>query len=1151
MKQVYLGETLVSEHSGEVNGAYVTIAGESFYKISNVDCMDPFFMSIVSSSDHWMFIGSNGGLSAGRVDSENALFPYYTHDKLIQSAGETGSYSAFLVQKNGLSRLWIPFSPATKGIYSSRVNLYKSFSGSEVMFEEVNEQLGLSFRVSWSFSQTFGFVRKSTLTNLRDEVVSIELLDGIRNILPYGIGNLLQNVRSNLANAYKKSELDEKSGLGIYSLSAMIVDKAEPSEALQATTVWQCGLDSPVILLSDRQVPAFTSGKKLSQEADVRAFPGCYLLGHTLRLSPLEQKSWMIVAEINQNIADIASIQDLLEHSSADAIQDRVDSDVLAGKKELERLVGLSDGFQVSSDQLTSSRFFSNVLFNIMRGGIFDEGYDIEVKDFLAYLEGRNHQLLKEASELFSGLSTGIELGHLLEIARNSGSRDLLRIAQEYLPLTFSRRHGDPSRPWNKFSIQLRDAHGNKNRNYQGNWRDIFQNWEALLISFPEYTESVIAKFLNASTIDGYNPYRITRSGIDWEVIEPDDPWSFIGYWGDHQIIYLLKLLEFSEKVHPGLLSQKLADKSYVFANVPYRIKTLAEMLENPRDTVRFDEELEQEVTDLVKAIGADGKLVRGKGEIQYVSLIEKLLVPFLAKMSNFIPDGGIWLNTQRPEWNDANNALVGYGVSMVTLYYMKRYLQFCRKLVAGTDEFQLSEELASLLLDLTEVLFANADHSGHGSMEPSVRRIVVRELGLAGERYRSAAYSGFSGQEKVLSGAEMERFFQLSEKYLDDTIFNNKRSDGLFHSYNLVSFREDGFYVEHLYEMLEGQVAVLSSGSLKPEEVITLMEALKSSAMYRKDQNSYMLYPDRDLPQFLDRNNIPEAAVARSKLLSALADESTQPLVVRDLHGALHFNGNIHNIDDVRQRLDELRDGAFGTLVSEEEHLIEEIFESMFNHHAFTGRSGTFFGYEGLGSIYWHMVSKLVLALGEVYHQAVQLGADSDLLTQLAEVYYATQAGIGLNKSPELYGAVPTDPYSHTPAHAGAQQPGMTGQVKEDVLSRYLELGVLISDGAIQFEPSLLRSSEFTTEETIFRYISLDGMEASESLPPGHLAFTLCQVPVIYRLGQTDCIEVWRTEGEDQTLPGKELPKALSSSLMRREGQIEKLIIEVSRGDQ
>ena len=59
---------------------------EIFFKISNSDALRPFFMSIVSDSNHWMFISSNGGLTAGRKDSENALFPYYTDDKITESA---------------------------------------------------------------------------------------------------------------------------------------------------------------------------------------------------------------------------------------------------------------------------------------------------------------------------------------------------------------------------------------------------------------------------------------------------------------------------------------------------------------------------------------------------------------------------------------------------------------------------------------------------------------------------------------------------------------------------------------------------------------------------------------------------------------------------------------------------------------------------------------------------------------------------------------------------------------------------------------------------------------------------------------------------------------------------------------------------------
>ncbi len=90
------------------------------------------------------------------------------------------------------------------------------------------------------------------------------------------------------------------------------------------------------------------------------------------------------------------------------------------------------------------------------------------------------------------------------------------------MPLTFSRRHGDPSRPWNQFSIEIKNEDGTPKSDFQGNWRDIFQNWEALSISYPGYIENIISKFVNASTPDGYNPYRTMRNGIDWEAPDPE-----------------------------------------------------------------------------------------------------------------------------------------------------------------------------------------------------------------------------------------------------------------------------------------------------------------------------------------------------------------------------------------------------------------------------------------------------------------------------------------------------------------------------------------------------------------------------------------------------------------------------------------------------
>lgn len=77
---VYLGTQPIYTSTAATSGEEVTIEGETYYKISTVDRMRPFFMSIVSHSDHWMFLASNGGLSAGRVNSDYALFPYYTDD---------------------------------------------------------------------------------------------------------------------------------------------------------------------------------------------------------------------------------------------------------------------------------------------------------------------------------------------------------------------------------------------------------------------------------------------------------------------------------------------------------------------------------------------------------------------------------------------------------------------------------------------------------------------------------------------------------------------------------------------------------------------------------------------------------------------------------------------------------------------------------------------------------------------------------------------------------------------------------------------------------------------------------------------------------------------------------------------------------------
>jgi hypothetical protein len=1128
----------------------VELEGEQFLKISNSDQMRPFFMSIVSDSDHWMFISSNGGLTAGRKNAEFALFPYYTDDKITEFADITGSKSVFQVLNESKVWIWEPFSERFNENYNLTRNIYKNFYGNKIIFEEIHNDLKLTFRYQWSSSNLFGFVKKSEIINDSTVDYTIRVLDGIQNIIPQGVNSDLQSSTSNLVDAYKRNELHSESGLGVYALSANIVDKAEPSEALKANIVWSLGMNNPTYLLSSKQIPAFRKFQKLTNETDIKGEKGAYFISNELNLPKKSTESWSIIANVNQNQSQVIALCESIIHDKS--LERQLLEDIELGKQNLIALNASADGLQFTADKLIDTRHFANTLFNIMRGGVFDENYQIGKLDFTQYLAKANSLVFEKNQDFIQNLKDEFSYIELLDLIENSKDEDLVRLCTEYLPLKFSRRHGDPSRPWNKFSINTRsEVDGSKILDYEGNWRDIFQNWEALAYAYPNFIEGMIHKFLNASTFDGYNPYRVTKSGFDWEAIEADNPWSYIGYWGDHQIIYLLKFLEFIEKHYPGKLNSFFEKECFVYAAVPYTIKSYDDILQNPKDTIEYSHIWEKKIIEERNKIGADGALIRtNNDEIYHVNFIEKILATVLAKMSNFIPEGGIWMNTQRPEWNDANNALVGNGVSMVTLNYLHRFLKMFQNILESSqsDTIKISNEMVEFYHQVRECLVEN-QHLLSGKIDDQSRKKIVDRLGKAASDYRLQVYnSGFWGKKRTHSMSGLKTFTKVALAFIEHSIQANQRPDKLYHAYNLMSVKDNGIVISNLSEMLEGQVAVLSSGYLKANEALQILDALRHSSLYRPDQNSYILYPNKDLPKFFEKNNIPKSSIGKSTLLTKLMENANQSIVNIDCKGNYHFNGNFHNANDLKEALVQLKKNQeYKILVKNESELMLQIFEEVFNHKAFTGRSGTFFGYEGLGSIYWHMVSKLQLAVLEVIEKAYRDNEDTALIAALALHYDAIGAGIGVHKTPEVYGAFPTDPYSHTPSHRGAQQPGMTGQVKEDILTRKGELGIQINQGKLTFNPALLNKNQFLQQEETVIFNDLENKSYSVKLENGSLAFTVCQVPIIYKTGEQNQIEVLFNDNQTKIISSLTLNLEMSQKIFDRSGEIRMLIVNIS----
>ena len=1152
-----------------VEGDFVLFEGRRFYRIANYDAMQPFLMTIVSPNDHWMYVSSLGGLSAGRVSAENCLFPYESVDKIHHCHSYTGPLTLIRVASRGHSpsdqqqRVWQPFATPLFEDPACQRNLFKHEAGNQVVFEEVHQELGLAFRYGWQMSQQFGFVRTVTLENTGTESCDIDLLDGLQNLQPYGIELSTYQKASCLTDAYKQGQYDPATKLGVFSLTSQILDRALAAETLKATTVACIGLDEYAVLLSSNQLKKFCSGEKSSIQTESLAtgVRSHFFVCSEFSLAPGASKTWHFVADVARDHRQIAQLRNTLaeENTVECELKDSLEREHLS----LVRNVASSDGLQRTGNRTDSVHHFANVLFNNMRGGALAANYQLETEDFRGFLAVRSKETFRRAEPFLSALPATIDYHRLLEQINDQGDRDLLRLGLEYLPITFSRRHGDPSRPWNQFNIHIFHEDGSRNYHYEGNWRDIFQNWEALAQSFPGFLPSMIAKFVNASTVDGYNPYRIFRDGFDWEAPSPDDPWANIGYWGDHQIVYLLKLLEASQNYFPGAISSQLEKEHYVYADVPYRIATYDRLVENSRETITYDFAHAKTIEQRVQAEGEDGKLLQTAGSgIQYVTLTEKLLVPALAKLSNLVLGGGIWLNTQRPEWNDANNALVGPGLSVVTTCYLRRYLEHLKRLLAGIEkpQTQISTEVAEWLISLSTAFKQNRPLLEKTSISDVERRQLLDTLGLAFSEYRQQVYAHGLTEKVSVEVEQIETLLKDATDFLDATIRENRRADGLYHAYNLLDVTDAAAdtnadtnavpeaSVSTLYEMLEGQVAALSTEIVGAEEAVEILEKMFDSPLYRPDQNSFLLYPERTLPGFLNRNVLPTASVQAIELLREQLQSGDHSLVVQSERGEYHFENTLDSVPSLTERLASLSNNTrWSKLVAQDSSAVLALFEEIFQHSKYTGRSGAMYGYEGLGSIYWHMVAKLLLAVQETYFRAVEDGAPPKTIQALAESYYRVRRGLSSEKTPQEYGAFPTDPYSHTPKHSGAQQPGMTGQVKEEILARRGELGIRVLDGKICVEPHLLRKSEFVDQQVDFEYYDVAGNRQAVALPPQSLAFTFCQVPVLYHIAPEGTqVEIKCFEEEQVIASQGSLSSELSKKVFDRTGKVSKIEVQI-----
>ena len=287
----------------------VTVDGQQYYLIPDVEMMAPFLMSVVSDGDRWMFISSEGALTAGRRDATQALFPYETDDRLHDASGISGSSTLIRTVDDGST--WHPFQPRVATPVGRRVA--KSVSGDAVIFEEDHPVLPLTVSYRWSSCEEFGFIRSTSLVNRGDTPIRLQVIDGVLNVNPYGVDLGLQQSMRNLSHAYKRSQvIDYENGFAVFSLEAQIADRPAPVEVMKATTIWHTGGSGLDVTLDRDAVMGLARGELCSPSTVVTGRPGAYLLQGDVVLDPERPAEWSIVCDVARDHSNIQALLNTL-----------------------------------------------------------------------------------------------------------------------------------------------------------------------------------------------------------------------------------------------------------------------------------------------------------------------------------------------------------------------------------------------------------------------------------------------------------------------------------------------------------------------------------------------------------------------------------------------------------------------------------------------------------------------------------------------------------------------------------------------------------------------------------------------------------------------------------------------------------------------
>ena len=819
----------------------------------------------------WVFYTNRGQcISSFGVSNKNgAMLEFHPANKAYILTSLLGFRTFVKLSRPSGEVMYEPFQSGAAAGIEQRL----SIRAEECEIEETNIPLGLRFRVVYFTlpnENLPALVRQVTIENIGGHAISAQVLDGLPQIVPYGLDESPLKMMSRTMEAFAEiRHVDD--ALPFFKL------KVEPSDKPDVTWInggffaftTQAGKSVPVVADPDqvfgtdsslRQPLAFMKNAQIDPARGRReTLTGCAFAKLPLVLEPGQSLSW-------------------------------------------DSFFGQTPTWEIAND------FRARVLA--------ETGYGAKRRQ-------QNSETIKKISARFA-LHAGPP--QLDPYSRQSFLDNTLRGGQPVViegsrgPRVFhafTRKHGDMERDYNFFEVAPTYwSQGN------GNFRDVNQNRRSENFVFPNVDASNIETFFNLIQLDGNNPLVIqfekfcvpaeqmpgllhSLQGCNahaWQdrLSKPFSPGALLaalidvhgtaeksqdwfekiigaadkiqdavhgeGYWVDHWI-YNLDLLESYAALYPDRLKFLLVERNdFTYFDSDHIVQARDQKYVLRDDgTVR---QLHAVVRDIEKArqiaqrteqphAMRDGQ---GLGEIYRTTLLAKILNLLAVKISLLDPFGiGLEMEAEKPGWCDALNGLPGLiGSSTHEAFALQRWIAFARSAVEdhvpATSALSLPVEVADFLRTLTRILEHVDQQNFFATWE---------QLATSRETYRANIRLGLRGDNAVVTGAELLQFLGSAAAVLGRGLAMAVDAAGLPVSYYyhkvvehkvlpaasvstseksehaLTHVRVERFAQKPVSAFLEGAVHALRSSD-DAGKIAALYQAVRQSELYDKKLGMY-----------------------------------------------------------------------------------------------------------------------------------------------------------------------------------------------------------------------------------------------------------------------------------------------------------------------